>query len=34
MNNNLENNTRVYEVITIFVILVFLVFIFIKFLYF
>jgi hypothetical protein len=34
MNNNLEKNTRVYEVITMVVILIFLVFIFIKFLYF
>jgi hypothetical protein len=34
MNNNLEKNTRVYEVITMIVILIFLVLIFIKFLYF
>ncbi len=34
MNNNLEKNTRVYEVITLIAIIIFLVFIFIKFLYF
>jgi hypothetical protein len=34
MNNNLEKNSKVYELITMGVILVFFIFIFIKFLYF